>query len=41
MTRSTLIRKPQSGPKDIRGNDIEKELIENDPSKGSQTDSKK
>gem|GEM_PF-2318016 len=31
-------KEPQSGPKDIRGKDIEKDLIENDPSKGSQTD---
>jgi hypothetical protein len=28
-------KEPQSGPKDIRGKDIEKNLIENDPSKGS------
>jgi len=38
MTRSTLIRNPKSGPKDITVKDIEKDLIENDPSKGSQTD---
>lgn len=31
-------KEPQSTPKDITGKDIEKELIENDPSKGSQTD---
>jgi len=31
-------KEPQSGPKDIRGKDIEKDLIENDPSKGYQTD---
>lgn len=31
-------KEPQSGPKDIRGKDIEKDLIENDPWEGSQTD---
>ena len=31
-------KEPQSGPKDIRGKDIEKYLIENDPPEGSQTD---
>ncbi|MFH6988480.1 hypothetical protein ACHRVW_12115 [Flavobacterium collinsii] len=31
-------KEPQSGPKDITGKDIEKDLIENDPLKGSQTD---
>jgi hypothetical protein len=31
-------KEPQSGPKDITGKDIEKDLIDNDPSKGSQTD---
>ena len=34
-------KESQSGPKEITGKDIEKDLIENDPSKGSQTDSKK
>ena len=27
-------KKPQSGPKDITGKDIEKDFIENDPLKG-------
>ncbi|OIV40618.1 hypothetical protein [Flavobacterium johnsoniae] len=31
-------KEPQSGPKDITCKDTEKDLIENDPSKGSQTD---
>ena len=31
-------KEPQSGPKDIRGKDIEKDLIDNNPSEGSQTD---
>ncbi|WP_428232858.1 hypothetical protein [Flavobacterium sp.] len=31
-------KEPQSGPKDITVKDIEKDLIENDPSKGSQRD---
>jgi len=31
-------KEPQSSPKDIRGKDIEKDLIENDPLKGSKTD---
>ena len=31
-------KEPQSSPKDITCKDIEKDLIENDPSKGSQTD---
>jgi hypothetical protein len=31
-------KKPQSDPKDITGKDIEKDLIENDPLKGAQTD---
>jgi len=31
-------KKPQSGPKDITGKDIEKNLTENDPLKGFQTD---
>ncbi|OXA76562.1 hypothetical protein, partial [Flavobacterium frigidimaris] len=31
-------KEPQSGPKDITGKDIEKDLIENDPSKGFETD---
>jgi len=30
-------KKPQSGPKDITVKDIEKDLIEHDPSMGSQT----
>jgi len=34
MTRRTLIR----NPKDITDKDIEKDLIENDPLKGAQTD---
>jgi hypothetical protein len=31
-------KKPQSGPKDITGKDIEKDLIENDPSERFETD---
>jgi hypothetical protein len=31
-------KESQSGPKDITGKDIEKDLIENDPLKGSKTD---
>jgi len=31
-------KEPQSGPEDITVKDIEKDLIDNDPSKGSQTD---
>ncbi|MDW8848929.1 hypothetical protein SD960_02400 [Flavobacterium sp. MMLR14_040] len=31
-------KEPQSGPKDITVKDIEKDLIENDPPEGSQTD---
>jgi len=34
-------KEPQSDSKDITGKDIEKDLIENAPSEGSQTDSKK
>jgi len=38
MTRRTLKRNPKATPKDITGKDIEKDLIENDPWEGSQTD---
>jgi len=31
-------KESQSDPKDITGKDIQKDLIENDPSEGSQTD---
>ena len=31
-------KEPQSGPKDITVKDIENDLIENDPSKGFETD---
>jgi len=34
-------KEPDSDPKDITGKDIEKDLIENDPSQGFETDSKK